>query len=75
MTAWLDDTPLPRRFRRAGMRLDEFLSLPSRALVAESRRDRWRHLRSLRRRQNWAVASALARNAVPGRRIIGRRAL
>ncbi len=70
MTAWLDDTPLPRRFDGPD-ELDEFLSLPSRALVADlAAIDGDIAVLGVGGKIGPSLAR-LARNAVPGRRVIG----
>jgi NAD-dependent epimerase/dehydratase family protein len=70
MTAWLDDAPLPRRFDGPDA-LDEFLSRPSRALAADlAAIDGDIAVLGVGGKIGPSLAR-LARNAAPGKRVIG----
>jgi dTDP-4-dehydrorhamnose reductase len=70
MTAWLDDAPLPRRFDGPD-ELDEFLSRPSRALVADlAAIDGDIAVLGVGGKIGPTLAR-LAHNAAPGKRVIG----
>jgi len=70
MTAWLDDAPLPRRFDGPD-ELDEFLGRPSRALAADlAAIDGDIVVLGVGGKIGPSLAR-LARNAAPGKRVIG----
>ncbi len=70
MTTWLDDAPLPRRFD-GPEEVDEFLSRPSRALAADlAEVDGDIAVLGVGGKIGPSLAR-LARNAAPGRRVIG----
>ncbi len=70
MTAWLDETPLPARFDGPGD-LDDFLTLPSRALAADlAAIDGDIMVLGVGGKMGPTLAR-LARNAAPDKRVIG----